>query len=150
MGDSEKNLQAALAKFSEISKKGFDKAKESIIHSSHSVKLRLELNSLKKERTRIFSGLGEELYNAVKDGKLKTKLFDDSIKNIEDLSSQIDLKEKELSEAGERPAAPAEKPAKQPPRKAAPKTTPVKKEAPKKESVKKEEVAEEEKKKTED
>ncbi|MDT8318321.1 MAG: hypothetical protein RQ824_10095, partial [bacterium] len=71
MGETEKNLQAALAKLSEISKKGFGIAKdsfnqssqtvkESIAHSSHSVKVRLDINTLQRERKKLSTDLGEQ------------------------------------------------------------------------------------------
>ena len=101
MGETEKNLQAALAKLSEISKKGFGIAKESISQSSHTVKVRLDINTLQRERKRISTDLGEEVYNAIKAGKLKSKLFDDLVNNIGDLYARIEEKTKELTHAAE-------------------------------------------------
>lgn len=113
MGDTEKNLQAALAKLSEISKKGFGIAKESIsqsshtvkesiAHSSHTVKVKLDINTLQRERKRLSTDLGEEVYAAVKAGKLKSKLFDDLVNNLNEINVKIEDKSKELEDAGER------------------------------------------------
>ena len=98
MGETEKNLQAALAKLSEISKKGFGIAKESITQSSHTVKVKLDLTTLKRERKRLSTDLGEEVFAAIKAGKLKSKLFDDLVNNLNDLDQKIEEKSKELED----------------------------------------------------
>ena len=98
MGETEKNLQAALAKLSEISKKGFGIAKESIAQSSHTVKVKLDLTTLKRERKRLSTDLGEEVFAAIKAGKLKSKLFDDLVNNLNDLDQKIEEKSKELED----------------------------------------------------
>ena len=101
MGETEKNLQAALAKLTEISKRGLGIAKESISQSSHTVKVKLDINTLQRERKRISTDLGEEVYSAIKAGKLKSKLFDDLVNNIGDLDASIEEKTKELTHADE-------------------------------------------------
>jgi len=98
MGETEKNLQAALAKLSEISKKGFGIAKESISQSSHTVMVRLDLTTLKRERKRLATDLGEEVFAAIKDGKLKSKLFDDLVNNLNEIDVKIEDKSKELED----------------------------------------------------
>ncbi len=96
MSNTEKNLQAALAKFSELSKKGIGKARESLVHSSNLVKGRIDINSLQREKKKLISELGEDVFTAIDAGKLRTKLFDDLIGNIRDVSAKIEEKEKEL------------------------------------------------------
>ena len=98
MGETEKNLQAALAKLSEISKKGFGIAKEAITQSSHTVKVKFDLTTLKRERKRLSVDLGEEVFAAIKAGKLKSKLFDDLVNNLNDLDQKIEEKSKELED----------------------------------------------------
>ena len=110
MSDTEKNLQAALAKFSELSKKGFGKARESFVHSSHQVKGRIDLNSLEREKKKLLLELGIDVFAAIDSGKLKTKLFDDLIGNIGDVSAKMEAKERELRQAEETtPEASSEK-----------------------------------------
>ena len=112
MGDTEKNLQAALAKLSEISKKGYGIAKESfsqsshtvkesIAHSSHTVRVKLDINTLQRERKRLSTELGEEVFAAIKAGKLKSKLFDDQVNNLKDLENRIEEKTRELEKTDE-------------------------------------------------
>ena len=102
MGETEKNLQAALSKLSEISKKGFGLAKESITQSSHAVKVRLDITILKKERKRLSTDLGDEVFTAIKAGKLKSKLFDDLVNNLKEIDVKIEKKSKELGETDEK------------------------------------------------
>lgn len=112
MGETEKNLQAALAKLSEISKKGYGFAKESIsqsshtvkesiAQSSHTVKVRLDINTLQRERKRLSTDLGEEVFAAIKAGTLKSKLFDDLVNNLTDLEARIEEKSKDLEKTSE-------------------------------------------------
>jgi len=107
MGETENNLQAALAKLSEISKKGFGIAKdsfnqsshtvkESIAHSSHTVRVKLDINTLQRESKRLSTDLGEEVFAAIKAGKLKSNLFDDLVNNLTDLKAKIEEKTKDL------------------------------------------------------
>lgn len=102
MTDTENKPESRLAKLGELSKKGFDRAKESIVQSSHIVKLRLDVSTLKKEKKRILTDLGEEVYSAMKAGKLRTKLFQEDIANIDDLAAKIEEKEKELEQVSAR------------------------------------------------
>ena len=112
MGETEKNLQAALAKLSEISKKGYGFAKESISQSSHTVKesiaqssqtvrVRLDINTLQREKKRLSTDLGEEVFKAIKAGKLKSNLFDDLVNNLTELETKIGDKSKELEKTPE-------------------------------------------------
>lgn len=101
MGNTEKNLQAALAKLSELSKRGIGIARDSISQSSHIVKLKLDITSLQREKKRLLSELGEEVFAAVKEKKLKSKLFDESITNISSIIAKIEEKNKELEATGE-------------------------------------------------
>jgi len=101
VGNTEKNLQAALAKLSELSKRGIGKAKDSITQSSHIVKLKLDITSLQRERKRLLADLGEEVFNSVKEKKLKSRLFDESIANIDSIIGKIEEKNKELEAVGE-------------------------------------------------
>ena len=114
MGETEKNLQAALAKLSEISKKGYGFAmesisqssntvKESIAQSSHTVKVRLDINTLQREKKRLSTDLGEEVFKAIKAGKLKSNLFDDLVNNLTELEAKIENKSKELEKTPEEP-----------------------------------------------
>ena len=112
MGETEKNLQAALAKLSEISKKGYGIAKESIsqsshtvkesiAQSSHTVKVRLDINTLQREKKRLSTDLGEEVFAAIKAGKLRSKLFDDLVNNLKDLEARIEEKSKDLDKTSQ-------------------------------------------------
>lgn len=103
MGNTEKNLQSALAKLSELSKKGIGIAKEQITHSSHIVKLKLDITSLQREKKRLLSDLGEEVFSAVKEKTLKSKIFDESIVNIDSIIGKIEEKKKELEAVGIHP-----------------------------------------------
>lgn len=115
MGETEKNLQAALAKLSEISKKGYGIAKdsfnqsshtvkESIAHSSHAVKVKLDINTLQRERKRLTTDLGEEVFAAIKAGKLKSKLFDDLVNNLKELEAKLEEKTTNLAQTAEKPS----------------------------------------------
>ena len=115
MGETENNLQAALAKLSKISKKGYGIAKESfnqsshtvkesIAHSSHTVRVKLDINTLQRERKRLSTDLGEEVFAAIKAGKLKSKLFDDLVNNLTDLEAKIEEKTKDLAKTAEEPS----------------------------------------------
>ncbi len=101
MGETEKNLQAALAKLSEISKRGLGIARESISQSSHTVKVKLDINTLQREKKRLSTDLGEEVFAAIKDGKLKSTLFDDLVNNLTDLEARIEEKTKDLEHTAE-------------------------------------------------
>ena len=98
MSEDESKTERGLSRFGDISKKGLEKAKESIIQSTQAVKLRLDITALRKEKKRLFAELGEEVYGAVKAGKLRTRLFKEDMANIDDLSAKIEEKEKELTE----------------------------------------------------
>ena len=100
MGETERNLQAALAKLTELSMKGIGKAKESITHSSQMVKGRIELTSLQKDRRRTLALLGEEVLKAIKADKLQTTLFDDQIVSLDELDAKIAKKTAELNQTG--------------------------------------------------
>lgn len=110
MGDTEKNLQAAIAKLSDISKKGFGMAKdsfnqsshtvkESLVHSSHTVRVKLDINTLQRERKRLSTTLGEEVFAAIKAGKLKSKLFEDLVNNLTDIDVKIEKNQIKLKES---------------------------------------------------
>jgi hypothetical protein len=105
LSDIEKNLGNALARFGDLSKKGFDKAKETIIHSSHTVKAKIDITGLKREKKRFLEELGGELIEAISSGSLKTKLFSESISNIGDIDLKIQEKETELESVGEKSPA---------------------------------------------
>jgi len=105
LGDTEKNLQSALAKLSALSKKGIGKAKDSIAQSSHIVKVKLDITSLQREKKRLLADLGEEVFTSVKEKKLKSKLFDESIENIDSILGKIEEKNKELEAIGVEPPA---------------------------------------------
>lgn len=96
MSDIEKNLENALTRFGDLSKKGFDKAKETIVKSSHTVKAKIDITGLKREKKRFLEELGVELIEAISSGSLKTKIFEESIGNIGDIDLKIQEKEAEL------------------------------------------------------
>ncbi len=101
MGETEKNIQAALAKLSSLSKKGLGIAKESIVQSSHVVKSRIDITSLHREKKKFTVELGEAVYSAIKAGKLRSKLFDDLVANIDEVVKHIEEIEEEIASSKE-------------------------------------------------
>jgi len=101
LGDTEKNLQAALSKLSNLSMKGLGIARDSIVQSSHTVKLKLDITSLERDKKRLISDLGNDVFEAIKDGRLKTKLFTDLFESIKGIEEKISAKETELEKSGE-------------------------------------------------
>ncbi len=101
MSNIEKNLENALARFGDLSKKGFDKAKETIVKSSHTVKAKIDITGLKREKKRFLEELGVELIEAISSGSLKTKIFEEAIGNIGDIDLKIQEKEAELENVKE-------------------------------------------------
>lgn len=96
MGETEKNLQAALAKLSSLSKKGLGIARDSIVQSSHVVKSKIDITSLQRGKKKFTAELGEAVYSAIKEGKLRSKLFDGVVSNIDEVVNHIDEIETEM------------------------------------------------------
>jgi len=101
LSDIEKKLENALARFGDLSKQGFDKAKNTIVHSSHAVKTKIDITGLKRDKKRFLEELGSELVEAISSGSLKTKIFDEAINNIGDIDLKIQEKETELEDIKE-------------------------------------------------
>jgi len=96
LSDIEKNLGDALHRFGDLSKKGFEIAKETIVQSSHTVKVKLDVTGLRREKKRFLEELGAELIEAINSGSLKTEIFEEAIGNIGDIELKIREKEAEL------------------------------------------------------
>ena len=102
MSDIEKHIESALARFRDHSKKGFDKARETIVHSSHTVKAKIDITGLKRDKRKFLEELGAQLIEAINSGSLKTKIFDEVISNIGDIDLKIQKKEAELENTKEK------------------------------------------------
>ena len=96
MGETEKNLQAAIAKLSNLSKKGIGIARESIVQSSHVVKSKIDITSLQREKKRFSLELGEAVYASIKEGTLKSDLFDELVAHIDEVEKKIEEKEEDI------------------------------------------------------
>jgi len=142
MAEHDSKFESTMEKLGELSKKGYDIAKEQIVHSSHVVKVKLDINTLKREKKRALLQLAEEVLSAVKGGELKTDLFKETIANVDDLDAKILAKEEELKH-GEKEAEEGNKEAKAPAEDVTETETsekePVAKKAEKKKEAKKEE-----------
>ena len=96
MGDIEKRIENALASLRNHSMKGFDRAKETIVHSSSNVKAKIDMAGMNREKRKFLAELGADLIEAINSGSIKTKMFDEAISNISDIDIKIKKKEAEL------------------------------------------------------
>lgn len=94
------NDESAFSKFTDLSRKGLGRAKNTILQSSQTVKARLDLTSLKREEYRLMKALGNEVFTALKSKKLETDLFDSAVSKIEEIQARIHEKEEESLNIG--------------------------------------------------
>ncbi len=96
MANQSKKFESTMEMLGVFSRKGFDIAKEQIVHSSQIVKIKLDITALNREKKRYMIKLAEQVLRAVKNDKVKTNLFNKTIANIQDLDEKIMVKEKEM------------------------------------------------------
>ncbi len=93
-----------MEKLGGLSRKGFDMAREQIVHSSQIVKIKLDITALNREKKRYMIKLAEQVLRAVKNEKIKTNLFNKTIAGIENLEEKIKAKEEEMKNSDEQGA----------------------------------------------
>lgn len=96
MKETENKEENRFAFLGSLSKKGLSRAKETLIQSTQTVKVRIDLNILRKEKENLFLELGESLFSAIKSDSLDTTMFNDTIANIDEIKNKINNKTDEL------------------------------------------------------
>lgn len=76
----------------------FNTWKEEVIRSSKVSKARLDISSLKKERSLVLERLGEELYKRCKEKGISISGFEAFITEIDIIDNNLSLKEREIKE----------------------------------------------------
>lgn len=114
MANQSKKFESTMEMLGVFSRKGFDIAKEQIVHSSQIVKTKLDITALNREKKRYMIKLAEQVLRAVKNDKIKTNLFNKTIAEIEGLDEKIIAKEEEMKSSNDQDSKERSKPGNSP------------------------------------